>query len=72
MNQLYELITYIDGLKTGVDQMDKAGISMWYEGFMFAVTHIEEKGKEILVRDKATFKVNNEGVHIIGDGVTYL
>lgn len=72
MKELYELITYIDGLKTGVDWNDRAGSSSWYEGFMFAITHIEEKGKEILVRDKATFKVDNEGVHIIGSGVTPL
>lgn len=62
MKELQELMAYAEGLKTGVDWNDRAGCSSWYEGFLFAVDHILEKGGEIRDRDKLKVTLNNEGI----------
>lgn len=72
MNDLRELLAYIDGLKIGIQETDKTFETNWYTGFCFAITSIENKGIEILKRGETSFVFDKDGMHISNGGVALL
>lgn len=72
MNELRELLAYVDGLKIGIEETDKTFETNWYTGFRFAITSIENKGFEILERGKTSFVFDKDGMRISNGGVALL
>lgn len=72
MNELRELLAYVEGLKNGIEETDKTFETNWYTGFYFAITSIKNKGNEILERGKTSFVFDNDGMHISNGSVAFL
>lgn len=72
MNELRELMAYVDGLKIGIEETDKTFEAEWYTGFCFAITSIKNKGNEILERGTTSFVFDKDGMRISNGGVALL